>query len=339
MQQLRIFLLAALALGLCRPLYAQDTALTELRRAMQRGTEALTAKNYKLAERSYKRALELSKAKAVPDKIRKTVVIQAHYNSACCHALLGQSGAAIKALRLALQSGFNDWGHLEEDKDLASLRGVKDFQKLIAKARGSSLEKILKGSKDKVEEARKKLSEDNLFDFRFESKAVRSKQAMSLSKSRGKVVIVDIWGSSFKVCETMIPIYKDLQSRYRAHGLLVMGLAYERGEDNEKQGSAERFLKREKVNYLSGLATDKIIDQIPKFGGFPTALLIDRQGRVRKVLVGRQGKEELLLLVLALLTEKRVEKTGESAPGKKVTGKKAKKTAKAKEKLHEAGPF
>ncbi|MDF1661177.1 MAG: hypothetical protein P1V97_05370 [Planctomycetota bacterium] len=324
-------LCAMLALGTTQTVSAQDKALTDLRRAMQLGNEALTSKDYKLAERSYKLAIELSKKDGVPAKAKSAVLVQAHYNRACCLTHLGKTGEALKALNTSVEQGFKDWDHLSSDSDLAPLRKLPAFQAWLKKKRGSGLQSYLKKHKAEVEQARTKLSAGALFKFQFKSKDVVTGKALELKASKGKVLLVDIWGTAFKPSVDMIDIYKDLQSELRGDGFKIVGLAYERGAEGEKAAGVKRLMQLKKANYPSGLADDPLIDQIPTFAGFPTTLLIDKQGQVRHLSVGKQDKKALKALIVALLTEK----PGKKGPAKKVDGKGKKATPK----VREIGPF
>lgn len=60
----------------------------------------------------------------------------AHYNMACIAALQGRPDEAMRELQAAVDVGFSDTAWLEEDGDLASLRGREDFRRLIAGLRG-----------------------------------------------------------------------------------------------------------------------------------------------------------------------------------------------------------
>lgn len=60
----------------------------------------------------------------------------AHYNLACIAALQQRPDEAMRELQAAVDVGFSDTAWLEEDGDLASLRGREDFRRLIAGLRG-----------------------------------------------------------------------------------------------------------------------------------------------------------------------------------------------------------
>ncbi len=55
----------------------------------------------------------------------------AYYNRACIHALSGETEAALVSLDQALQNGFSDLVHIQQDADFDSIRSTKSFQKLL----------------------------------------------------------------------------------------------------------------------------------------------------------------------------------------------------------------
>lgn len=58
-----------------------------------------------------------------------------HYNLACSLTLAGRRAEAVDAMRRALQNGYDDFEHLEQDPDLDALRDDASFIDLIARHR------------------------------------------------------------------------------------------------------------------------------------------------------------------------------------------------------------
>jgi len=54
------------------------------------------------------------------------------YNIACCEALLGNSKDALVFLKKAVDAGFRDVNHIENDADLKSLRHLDEYKAIIA---------------------------------------------------------------------------------------------------------------------------------------------------------------------------------------------------------------
>jgi len=57
------------------------------------------------------------------------------YNIACCEALLGNSQDALIFLQKAIDAGFRNVDHIENDNDLVSLRQLDEYKSIIASLR------------------------------------------------------------------------------------------------------------------------------------------------------------------------------------------------------------
>jgi tetratricopeptide (TPR) repeat protein len=55
----------------------------------------------------------------------------ARYNLACSYALLHHNGPALEALRKAIELGYSDLEHLEQDSDLDGLRKDPAYRRLL----------------------------------------------------------------------------------------------------------------------------------------------------------------------------------------------------------------
>ena len=59
------------------------------------------------------------------------------YDLACAQTLAGDKDAALESLEAATDYGFDDFGHMLRDEDLASLRSTPKFQELVETAKRS----------------------------------------------------------------------------------------------------------------------------------------------------------------------------------------------------------
>ncbi len=117
----------------------------------------------------------------------------------------------------------------------------------------------------------------------------------SLSQFRGKVVILDFWASWCPPCKREIPDFVDLQQRYGAKGLQVVGVAL------DDSGPVRAFAASAGINYPVLLGDDAIARLYGGIEGIPTTFVIDRQGRIVKRYEGyrpRQVFEEDLAALL-----------------------------------------
>lgn len=106
-----------------------------------------------------------------------------------------------------------------------------------------------------------------------------------LSELRGKVVLLDFWGSWCGPCVADMPKLRNIREAYRDRGFEIVGLDFE--EDLETQ---RKFLAENDVPWIHATAesvADLVRNRFRVFS-FPTKILLDREGRV--VSVGDPGQ-------------------------------------------------
>jgi thiol-disulfide isomerase/thioredoxin len=120
-------------------------------------------------------------------------------------------------------------------------------------------------------------------------------QQVSLSSDRfkGKVVLVNIFGSWCGGCRSEMPYLVCLQKKYAAQGLEVIGLAFEQESEEAGKANLREFMEQTKVNYtiLFGGPTKaenvlSTIKGVDRFHGYPTTILLGRDGQVQYTEVG-----------------------------------------------------
>ena len=127
-----------------------------------------------------------------------------------------------------------------------------------------------------------------------EGEVVRSSDA----QFEGKVILVDIWGTWCPPCRKAIPELVKLAEKYREEGFVIVGIAFEREEDEAKRRELIReFAEKHDIDYvvLDGGETGTVTKALPAFASFrayPTTVLIGRDGIVREVKTGWDGGDE-----------------------------------------------
>ncbi len=114
---------------------------------------------------------------------------------------------------------------------------------------------------------------------------------------RGKVVLVDIFGSWCPTCHDEAPELQRLYRRFRGRGLEIVGLAYEVTGDSALDGrQVRRYRDKFGISYpllLAGIndveAASATLPQLRGFTSFPTTVFLGRTGRVRRVHAGFYG--------------------------------------------------
>jgi thiol-disulfide isomerase/thioredoxin len=114
---------------------------------------------------------------------------------------------------------------------------------------------------------------------------------------KGKVVLVDVFGTWCPTCHDAAPGLARLYRKYHARGLEIVGLAYEVTGDSAVDG---RQLRRYRDKFglpftilLAGVndtdAAAATLPQLEGFTAFPTTIFLGRDGRVRRVHAGFYG--------------------------------------------------
>ena len=114
---------------------------------------------------------------------------------------------------------------------------------------------------------------------------------------RGKVVVVDAFGTWCPTCHEAAPALVALYRSRRAQGLEVVGLAYEVSGDSATDGAlVRRYRDKFGIEFPLLLAGTNDVDaaaatlpQLEGFTAFPTTIFIGRDGRVRQVHAGFYG--------------------------------------------------
>ena len=221
----------------------------------------------------------------------KLIYSNAMYNDACAQNLQGQADKALAALEEAVASGFSDVGNLDQDNDLASLRDKPEFATIRANM-----------AKNAEAGAKEQLAKGQTFAFDFQLTDLDG-MPIKLADFKGKVLIVDFWGTWCPPCRAEIPHFVDLKKNHEKDGLEIVGLNYERVEAAKVNETIKNFMTANGMNYRCAVGDDATQQQVPNLTGYPTTLFIDRTGKVRLMLVGAQPKATLEAIVSVLLAE------------------------------------
>ncbi|MEK7829995.1 MAG: TlpA disulfide reductase family protein [Acidobacteriota bacterium] len=120
-----------------------------------------------------------------------------------------------------------------------------------------------------------------------------------LEDHRGKVLVVDFWGTFCPPCVKQVPELIKLNDKYRDRGLVLVGLTADPKSD---QKLVEEFIKKFGVNYQIGYDNNWLSSAFLKgteddsgSPPIPQLFVITRDGRVIEHLVGEQpGRMEYL---------------------------------------------
>src|SRR5208282_583763 len=106
---------------------------------------------------------------------------------------------------------------------------------------------------------------------------------ISSADLRGKVVLIDFWATWCQPCKKEMPGYQKLVDLYGSRGFAVVGFKFDTMMDME---DPVLFAKKIGVHYPLAVATDDLKQKFGRIEGLPTTMLYDRQGMLRKKVIG-----------------------------------------------------
>jgi cytochrome c biogenesis protein CcmG, thiol:disulfide interchange protein DsbE len=126
-------------------------------------------------------------------------------------------------------------------------------------------------------------------DFRVATVA-GGRSTIALKELRGKVVLVDFWGTFCTPCKSSFPKLQALHAKYGGSGLQVVGISEDEAEDKAK---IPAFASTYGAKFPIGWDEDRSISQRYQPETMPSSFLIDRRGVVRFSHVGFRGGDEV----------------------------------------------
>jgi cytochrome c biogenesis protein CcmG/thiol:disulfide interchange protein DsbE len=113
----------------------------------------------------------------------------------------------------------------------------------------------------------------------------RDGQRLTQDSLRGRVVLVNLWATWCAPCRVEMPALQQLATAYAAEGVMVLGLSVDRGPARD----VDRFLAERGITYPVAIVDERTVAAFGGVRGYPTSLLLDRDGVIRHAVVGPIG--------------------------------------------------
>lgn len=138
---------------------------------------------------------------------------------------------------------------------------------------------------------------DKLANLNFTVKDMNGAK-VRLTDYKGKVILINFWATWCPPCKVEIPGFIELYAQYKDKGFVVLGVS---GDDDAE--TLRTFATEWKINYpmLVGLGEDQLLDAYGPLYGYPTSVIVGRDGAVCGRHVGPATKEEFEREIKALL--------------------------------------
>jgi cytochrome c biogenesis protein CcmG/thiol:disulfide interchange protein DsbE len=112
---------------------------------------------------------------------------------------------------------------------------------------------------------------------------------VKLSDLRGKAVVLNFWATWCPPCKAEIPWFIEMQKRYGAQGLQIVGINMDDGDPKD----VVKFAAENSINYPVLFGQDKVADLYGGIDYLPTTFYIDRNGVVLDRVFGQPEREEI----------------------------------------------
>jgi thiol-disulfide isomerase/thioredoxin len=131
-------------------------------------------------------------------------------------------------------------------------------------------------------------------------------QDVPLASLKGKVVIVNFWATWCEPCRVEIPWMIGFQQKYADKGFTILGVAM----DEEGKSVVEPYVQKTQfdvdghsvtMNYPIVLGNDELAEKFGGLIGFPTTIVISRDGKVQKRYIGLADEADLEKEIKGLL--------------------------------------
>jgi peroxiredoxin len=108
-----------------------------------------------------------------------------------------------------------------------------------------------------------------------------SDRSVNLTQFRGQVLVLNFWATWCPPCTQELPSLMSMQERLRSRGVIVLGVSIDVDE-----AAYHRFLQQRGVNFMTVRDPEQRVASMYGTSGWPETYIIDRQGVVRRKVIG-----------------------------------------------------
>ena len=119
---------------------------------------------------------------------------------------------------------------------------------------------------------------------------VGAQGTVSLQSLRGKVVLIDFWGTFCEPCKRSFPRLQELNAKYGGSGLQIVAISEDEVEDRDK---VPAFAQTYGVSFIVGWDEDRALARAYKSETMPSSYVVDKKGFVRYAHLGYHDGEEV----------------------------------------------
>lgn len=170
---------------------------------------------------------------------------------------------------------------MQENRDAEGVAELKQFLQLAPEAATSGLAR-------KMIENPRRAREPFAPDFSF---TTSEGEYISLDDLKGKVVVLDFWGTWCPPCVASVPGLRDINKKYSKDSAFVMISVSSDSDEDAWKG----FIAKEKMVWHQFLDRDHAVQRAFAVRAFPTYIVLDQDGVIRYRSIGMSLEKESAL--------------------------------------------